>query len=112
MIFAMTRWKLWLATRRAKRGIDVVAQMYCPTAKAFKWRSSPSEQPSFCIEIPTDEQRNRILQDPDSHRKFRDAARDAGFPPDIISRIRFRVESRETLDRDYGGNWWEAMEMP
>ena len=68
--------------------------------------------PSFCIEIPTDQQRDRILQDPNLYRKFCAAARDGGFPPDITLRIRFRVESRETLDRDYGGSWWEAMEMP
>src|SRR5882672_6509875 len=108
----MTRWKLWLATRRAKRAIDLVARSYCPTAEAFKCPASPIGQPSFCIEISTDQQRDRILHDPNLYRKFCDAARDAGFPPDIIPRIRFRVESRETLDRDHGGSWWEAMEMP
>ena len=67
---------------------------------------------SFCIETPTDQQRDRILHDPNLYRKFSDAARDAGFPPDIAPRIHFRVESRETLDREYGGSWWQAMEMP
>jgi hypothetical protein len=108
----MKKWKLWLATWRAKRAIALVARSYCPTAKAFKWRVRPMGPPSFCIEIPTDQQRDRILQDPNLFRKFCDAACDAGFPREITQRIRFRVESRETLDRDYGGSWWEAVEMP
>ena len=108
----MTRWKLWLASRRAKRAIELVARSYCLTAKAFKWRGSPIRQPLFCIEIVTDEERDRILQVPNLYPKFRDAAIKAGFPLDIIQHIRFRVESRETLDRDYGGRWREAVEMP
>jgi hypothetical protein len=108
----MKKWKLWLATRRAKRAIELVARSYCPTAKAFKWRGRAIGPPSFCIEIPTDQQRDRILQDPNLYRKFCDAARAARFPPGITPLTRFRVESRETLDRDYGGSWWEAMEMP
>lgn len=108
----MKKWKLWLAARRAKRAIELVARSYCPTAKAFKWRGRPMGPPSFCIETPTDQQRDRILHDPNLYRKFSDAARDAGFPPDVTPRIHFRVESRETLDREYGGSWWQAMEMP
>ena len=108
----MQSWKLWLATRRAKRAIELVARRYSPTAKAFKWRGSAILPPSFCIEIATDQQRDRILQELNLYGQFCEAARDAGFPSDLVPRIRFRVESRETLDRDYGGSWWEAMEMP
>jgi hypothetical protein len=108
----MQRWKLWLATRRAKRGIELVARSYCPTAKVFKWRGSAIRPPSFSVETATDQQRDRILEEPNLYRQFCDAARDAGFSSDLVARIRFRVESRETLDRDYGGSWWEAMGMP
>jgi hypothetical protein len=78
----------------------------------FKWRDSAIGLPSFCVEIATDRQRDRILREPNFYCQRCDATRAAGFPSDLVPRIRFRVESRETLDRDYGGSWWEAVEKP
>ena len=108
----MTSWRLWLAARKARRAIELFARSYWPAAKVFKLRGRPVRQPAFFIETATDQQRDRMLQEPNLYRQFCDAARDSGFPQDIVPRLRFRVESRETLDREYGGSWWEAMEMP
>lgn len=35
-----------------------------------------------------------------------------GYPPAVVPFVKFRSESEETVDRDYGGNWAEANEMP
>jgi hypothetical protein len=108
----MTSWRLWLAARKTRRAIELVVRSYWPAAKVFKLRGRPVRQPVFCIETATDQQRDRMIQESNLYGRFCDAARDAGFPQDVIPTIHFRVESRETLDRDYGGSWWEAMEMP
>ncbi len=108
----MAWWKFWLASRRAKAGIEVVARRYCPTANAFRWNGSRLGQPSFCVEVTTDQQRDRVLQEPNLYLQLREALYDAGYPTDIVPSIHFRVESRETLNRKYGGSWSEAMEMP
>jgi hypothetical protein len=36
----------------------------------------------------------------------------AGYPPAIVPFFKFRIESEETVDRDHGGSWAEADEMP
>jgi hypothetical protein len=108
----MTLWKFWLASRRAKGRIEVIARRYCPTAKAFRWSGSRFGRPSFCVEVSTDQQRDRVVQEPTLYQQFRDALYDSGYPSDVVPSIHFRVESRETLDRKYGGRWSEAMEMP
>ena len=101
----------WLV-RRAKAGIERIARHYCPIATAFRWRGSRLRQPSFCVEVATDQQRDRLVQVPNLYQQFRDALGDAGYPTNVVPSIHFRVESRETLDRKYGGNCSEAMEMP
>jgi len=108
----MTRWSRWLTARRAKREIELIARHYCPAAKVFKWRGGPGGQLSFCIETTTDKQRDRILEEPSVYQQFSDALLISGFPSDVVPSTHFRIESRETLDRDYGGSWCEAMEMP
>jgi hypothetical protein len=35
-----------------------------------------------------------------------------GYPLASIPSVKFRIESQETADRDYGESWAEAMEMP
>lgn len=35
-----------------------------------------------------------------------------GYPADAVPFVPFRIESQETVDRDYGGSWAEESEMP
>ncbi len=53
-------------------------------------------------------QRDRFVSEPNLDQQFRAALYAAGYSSDVVPTARFRVESRETLDRNYGGNWWEA----
>jgi hypothetical protein len=111
-VVVMAWWKFWLASRRAKTRIEVIARRYCPTAKVFRWRGSRFGQPSFCVEVATDQQRDRVVHEPTLYQQFRDAVSAAGYPSNVVPRIHFRVESRETIDHKYGGSWSEVMEMP
>lgn len=108
----MAWWKFWLASRKAQAGIEAIARCYCPAAKAFRWTGSRFGRPSFCVEVATDQQRDRVVHEPTLYQQFRDALYSAGYPSNVVPSIRFRVESRENLDRSYGGSWSEAMEMP
>lgn len=112
MMSSMEWWKFWLASRRAKAAVEVIARRYCSTAKAFRWSGSRLGQPSLCVEVATDQQRDRVVQEPNLYQQFRDALYAAGYPANVVPSIHFRVESRETINRKYGGSWSEAMEMP
>jgi hypothetical protein len=66
----------------------------------------------FLIATPTDNERDLLRQAPDTHQQFCDALLRAGYPQEAVSGVHFRIESQETVDRDYGGSWDEATEMP
>ena len=40
---------------------------------------------------------------------FRQALRDAGYPPAKVPEVGFEFESEETVRRDYEGNWFYRM---
>ena len=46
---------------------------------------------------------------PELTSEFRRALSVAGYPPDAIVEVGFAFESQQTVDRDYGGNWWYAV---
>jgi len=48
----------------------------------------------------------------DIHKEFRDALVKAGYPAETHPVVHFGIQSQETVDRDYGGSWYEASEMP
>jgi hypothetical protein len=35
-----------------------------------------------------------------------------GYPADAVPFVHFRIESQETVDRDYGGSWVDESELP
>ena len=47
-----------------------------------------------------------------SVQDFRDALTTAGYPQETDPVVHFFVQSQETVDREYGGSWYEAAEMP
>jgi hypothetical protein len=108
-------WRLWPAIRRARRDIRKVARQRIPDAEVYSSQGATAISAgylSFCIRTDTDKQRDLLRQDPDIHRQFRDALIRAGYPQDTDSVVHFGIESQETVDRDYGGSWHEASQMP
>ena len=50
--------------------------------------------------------------EPNLYQQLCNALVKVGYPSDAAAGVRFRVESQETVDRDYGGSWQEESEMP
>jgi len=107
--------RLWLTIRRAKQQIKKLARERCPNANVFSKQGSASieHQPlAIFITTATDEESSRLRDDPSLYNQLCDAMRQAGYPAPAIPFVKFRIESQETVDRDYGGSWAEAIEMP
>jgi len=108
-------WKRWPAIRRARRGIRDVARQRVPNAEVVSVRGATAMSPgylSFCIRTDTDKDRDFLRQDPEIHQQVRKALARAGYPTDTAPVVHFGIESQETVDRDYGGTWDEASQMP
>jgi hypothetical protein len=50
--------------------------------------------------------------EPNLYQQFCDALILVGYPTEATPHVHFRIESQETVDRDYGGSWQEESEMP
>ncbi len=115
MIFRLLNFRLWLTIRRAKRAIRNVARQRVPNAGTFSVHGATAINPEnvgFWITTSTDNERDLLRQAPETYEQFCDALMRAGYPQDAVPRVHFRIESQETVDRDYGGRWGEATEMP
>jgi hypothetical protein len=66
----------------------------------------------FWIKTSTDSERDFLRQAPETYQQFCQALLISGYPQDAISLVHFRIESQETVDREYGGSWRQATEGP
>jgi hypothetical protein len=108
----LTSWKLWLAVRQARREVERIARHHCADAKAFRRQGATPRHLSFRIATTTDKERDRMRAEPNLHQQFCNALVRAGYPSDAVPNVKFRIESQETVGRDYGGSWQEEGEMP
>ena|SRR5579863_29993 len=107
--------KLWPAIHRARREIRKIARQRVPNADVFSRLGATAVSPghlTFSIRVETDKQRTVLCVDPDIHKQFRDALVKAGYPTTTVPVVHFGIQSQETVDRDYGGSWDEAGQMP
>jgi hypothetical protein len=99
---------LWPAIRRARRELKGIARQRVPNAKVYTHQGATAISPGylfFGIKTVTDEERDRLSQDPRIHEQFRAALVRAGYPTETIPVVHFGVQSQETVDRDFGGSW-------
>jgi hypothetical protein len=108
----LRRLRFWLTLRRARHEIQAVARQYCVTAKADSFRGATSKHFSFRIAVPTDRERDQMRGEPHLYQQLSGALLRVGYPADAVPFVHFRIESQETVDRDYGGSWVEESEMP
>jgi hypothetical protein len=108
----LTSWKLRLAVRRARHEIEGISRHYCPTAQVSSRRGATPSHLSFRIAVGTDKERDRMRGEPNLYQQLCSALVRVGYPPEAVSAVHFRIESQETVDRDYGGSWQEESEMP
>jgi hypothetical protein len=104
--------KFWLTVRRARLEIEAIARQYCPTAKADSFRCATPKHFSFRIAVRTDRERDHMNGEPRLFQQLTGALLRVGYPADAFPFVHFRIESQETVDRDYGGSWIEESEMP
>jgi len=107
--------KLWPAIHRARREVRKIARQRVPNADVFSRQGATAISPghlSFAIRVDTDKQRSILCEDPEIHKQFRDALVKAGYLTATVPVVHFGIQSQETVDRDYGGSWGEAGQMP
>ena len=103
-------WKLWLTIRRARGEVKKLARRRCPDAKVFSFGATDIDPRHLAIWITTrtDEERDRLRQDTSLHQQIRDALLQVGYPGAAVPLVALTFESQETVDRDFGGNWYYA----
>ncbi len=115
MLAASYSWRLWPVIRRARRKVREVARRRNPNVDVSSSQGATAISPrylAFCIRTDTDKERDLLCEDPEIYQQFRDALLRAGYPQDAIPFVHFGIQSQETVDRDYGGRWHEAGQMP
>lgn len=108
-------WKLFPAIWRARAELREVARKRVPNANIFSVQEATaidSRLVDFWITTDTDKERDLLAADPEIYIHFCDALARAGYPPSAITGVHFRIQSQETVDREYGGRWREATSMP
>lgn len=61
-----------------------------------------------CVKVSTDEEKLILEGDPRVHRKYKEALRASGIPWMGEAAV-LRIESQETVNRDWRGNWFYAL---
>jgi hypothetical protein len=83
----------------------------CPKAKVCHY-GVPYINPrhlAFVILTPADKDRDDLRNDASLEPALRSTLVPNGYPPDAAPLVGFRFESEETIKRDFGGNWYHAM---
>lgn len=61
------------------------------------------------LSVETDAQRNALEADPSVAESVKQILADQGFSQEDVARSGVRVQSQETIDRDYDSSWFYAM---
>ena len=68
------------------------------------------ERIHFVIATDTDEEAEGLRKDyPSLYSQLCEAMIRVGYPSAAVPLLRFPVESQQTVDREFGGSWHEAM---
>ena len=110
-----SNWRFWPTIRRAKRHLRATALQRCENVRVIVRQGPPDISARyiwFFIATNTDAEAHKLREDASFLPALRAGLLAAGFPADAVPYVHLLVESQETVDRDYNGDWNEAMEMP
>lgn len=103
-------WDLWPKIIRSRRAIRRLLRTHYPEVQV--WSMGVSHiYPKYlciCIDVRTDAERDRLVKDAEIGQQMRALILDSGYPSDVVPILGFSIESKETIDRDFGGNSWFA----
>lgn len=104
------RWLAWRTGRAMHRGVRRVVEELRPQGVV---RAIPflgyHVQPVVWLVTRRDAERDLLTQRGLPRDLVVRRLEDAGVRSDLAARAGLTVESEETVDRDYGGDWWAAM---
>jgi hypothetical protein len=103
-------WDLIRPIWKIRRGVRRLIRPQFPDAKVSSMGMSSIDPQYFCvlINVGRDSEKNELLQDKKLEGEIRQIALNAGYPPDSVPLISFSIESQQTVDRDFNGNWFYA----
>ena len=105
----VSRFEVWWVTRRVESAIKAIAgevtrEEHWVThygANDIHWRHLV-----FWICVQTDAERDRLRSQPELTERLRRTLHDARYPEEGIDGVFIGFESKETVDREAGGNWF------
>jgi hypothetical protein len=106
----MVGWSLILPIARARGKIRQLVRAKYPDARISSFGAS-AISPIYlcmCIDMQRDSEKEDLLADAELMNRMREALRDSRYPANAISAVTFSIESQQTVDRDFGGNWFYA----
>ena len=95
---------------RIRTNVRAILSRSHPSASVSTVDGTPFDRRYFCVtvNVPTDRERDEIRTDAFLKIKFRQALVDADYPVTEIDRVGWDVQSQQTVDRDFGGDWHQA----
>jgi hypothetical protein len=102
------RLSLWLAKHRILR----ITKQHGVQPKGIWWIGAIDINPRhlvFWVATDRDSERDALLADQSFIRDCLKALAASGYPREAASLAHITAESQQTVDRDFGGNWWYAV---
>jgi hypothetical protein len=103
-------WNLYPTIIRSRRAMRRVLRNhgYGFRVHTFGATSIDPRHLCVCIDVNSDQQRERLREDHALMDQLRQALLMSGYPAESVPLVSFSIESQETVDRDFRGNWFHA----
>jgi hypothetical protein len=103
-------WEVWPAIRRARKAIRTLVRKRVPGVRIHSMGTThkSADNLRIGIDVATDAEREMLRNDAGLLDEARLALAEAGYPQGSIDRVSISIESQETVDREFDGNWFCA----
>jgi hypothetical protein len=110
-VASVVDWRLLPTIYKARRELRRIAQRRFPsvTVKTFGATNVDPKHLTVIVATVSDDERDKLKEAPGLDSELREALFRVGYPAAAVPAVRFVIESREALNRDFGGSWYQAM---